>query len=102
MKTLVRVTLSDSFRIRPPSIYRAPGILVLSDQIWKVHLCIGRTIWYLVQWSNNRKVWHRPLLDPSTRWGAQPARGTPRHLLTGGGGQPSPRACPVPVPVALF
>ena len=73
-----------------------------SDQIWKVHLCIGRTIWYLVQWSNNRKVWHRPLLDPSTRWGAQPARGTPRHLLTGGGGQPSPRACPVPVPVALF
>ena len=26
VKTLVRVTLSDSFRIRPPSIYRAPGI----------------------------------------------------------------------------
>ena len=26
VKALVRVTLSDSFRIRPPSIYRAPGI----------------------------------------------------------------------------
>ena len=26
VKTLVRVTLSDSFKIRPPSIYRAPGI----------------------------------------------------------------------------
>ena len=26
VKALVRVTLSDSFRIRPPSIYRVPGI----------------------------------------------------------------------------
>ena len=26
VKTLVRVTLSNSFRIRPPSIYRARGI----------------------------------------------------------------------------
>ena len=26
VKALVRVTISDSFRIRPPSIYRAPGI----------------------------------------------------------------------------
>ena len=26
VKTLIRVTLSNSFRIRPPNIYRAPGI----------------------------------------------------------------------------
>ena len=26
----------------------------------------------------------------------------PGHLLTGGGDQPSPRACPMPVPVAHF
>ena len=33
VKTLVRVTLSDSFRIRPPSIYRAPGIARPSAQM---------------------------------------------------------------------
>ena len=33
VKTLVRVTLSDSFRIRPPRIYRAPGIARPSHQM---------------------------------------------------------------------
>ena len=32
VKGLARVTLSDSFEIRPPSIYRAPGIARPSHQ----------------------------------------------------------------------
>ena len=110
VKTLIRVTLSDSFRIRPPSIYRAPGI---ARPPRKTHVLREAKFSPFIQYGARVDALHRRWLRYPTSRGGKPqlfrggvSAGLPQahpmgNICTGAGDDaPTPVVAPAPAAAA--